>query len=254
MYICVISNTTELIGVELVPNLMLPDQNTIPTSDEADRLQTALFSTNSKFMEIINLQYEFEKSEEKGFEASECDPGKLEDRREAEVPHVRGGVHNSTGVPGAVPDLAEVHKQNEDKVERSWIISFLIRSFVVHHKDNWFSSNNIIHNVYHIEQAAEHRVRPRRRPEEEKGGLCAFMGNVGAYRNPATTKKPRKTGPTPLFTGLNTRRNTRTGRSRERSGGPAAGTLARGTITRRQASASRSTKISTSTREAGSTA
>jgi hypothetical protein len=70
VYICVISNTTELIGVELIPNLMAADQKTIPSSEEGDKLVSALFHTNSKFLELINQQTEFEHKEQEGLNVS----------------------------------------------------------------------------------------------------------------------------------------------------------------------------------------
>lgn len=56
--------------MELIPNLMLPDQETFPTSEDADELQRALFVANSKFMELINLQTEFEGKEQEGLQAN----------------------------------------------------------------------------------------------------------------------------------------------------------------------------------------
>ncbi len=70
VYVCVLSNTTQYIAVELIPNLMLPEFTSLPTADEADKLQRALFVTNSKFMEVINQQTEFEKREQEGLEAN----------------------------------------------------------------------------------------------------------------------------------------------------------------------------------------
>ena len=66
IYLCVFSNTTQKINVELIPNLMLPDQESFPTSDDADKLHRSLFITNSKMMELINQQIEFENSENEG--------------------------------------------------------------------------------------------------------------------------------------------------------------------------------------------
>lgn len=57
--------------MELIPNLMLPDQETFPTSEDADELQRALFVANSKFMELINLQTEFEGKEQEGLQANQ---------------------------------------------------------------------------------------------------------------------------------------------------------------------------------------
>lgn len=70
VYVCVLSNTTQYIAVELIPNLMLPEFNYIPTSEDADKLQRALFVTNSKFMEVINQQSDFERREQEGLEAN----------------------------------------------------------------------------------------------------------------------------------------------------------------------------------------
>ena len=49
---------------------MLPDQESLPTADDADQLQRALFVTNSKFMEVINQQTDFERKEQEGIEAN----------------------------------------------------------------------------------------------------------------------------------------------------------------------------------------
>jgi len=54
--------------VELVPNLMLPDMESFPTADDAGELQRELFVLNSKMMELINQQTEFEKNEQAGLE------------------------------------------------------------------------------------------------------------------------------------------------------------------------------------------
>lgn len=70
IYVCVKSNTTEKIAVELIPNLMILDQESFPTKDDADTLARALFVANSKFMELINLQTEFEKREQEGLDAN----------------------------------------------------------------------------------------------------------------------------------------------------------------------------------------
>ena len=47
---------------------MLPDQETFPTQDEAGKLHRELFVTNSKLMELINQQTEFDAQERKGME------------------------------------------------------------------------------------------------------------------------------------------------------------------------------------------
>lgn len=70
IYVCVLSNTTQKIAVELIPNLVLPDQSTIPSADDADMLQRNLFVTNSRFMELINEQKDFEQKEQEGLEAN----------------------------------------------------------------------------------------------------------------------------------------------------------------------------------------
>ena len=49
---------------------MLPDQESLPTADDADKLQRALFVANSKFMEVINQQTDFERKEQEGVEAN----------------------------------------------------------------------------------------------------------------------------------------------------------------------------------------
>lgn len=70
IYVCVLSNTTQKIAVELIPNLMIKGQESFPTKEDADELQRALFVTNSKFMEVTNQHVEFEKKEEEGLEAN----------------------------------------------------------------------------------------------------------------------------------------------------------------------------------------
>ena len=70
IYVCLQSNTTKSILVEILPNLMLPDQESFPTVDEAGTLQRELFVTNSKIMQLINQQEEFESNEQRGMEVS----------------------------------------------------------------------------------------------------------------------------------------------------------------------------------------
>ena len=68
IYVCLQSNTSKPILVEILPNLMLPDQESFPTADEAGFLQRELFVTNSKIMQLINQQQEFETNEQRGME------------------------------------------------------------------------------------------------------------------------------------------------------------------------------------------
>lgn len=68
VYVCIFANTTKHINVEIIPNLMLPDQETFPTADDGEKLQRALFVTNSKMMELNNQHVEFERSEHVGME------------------------------------------------------------------------------------------------------------------------------------------------------------------------------------------
>ena len=68
MYVCVLTNTTRNLSIELIPNLMLPEYHTFPTADDADRLKTNLMIVNSKFMKLINQQAEFEQKEQEGLE------------------------------------------------------------------------------------------------------------------------------------------------------------------------------------------
>jgi hypothetical protein len=70
IYVCVLSNTTQKIAVELIPNLMVKGQESFPTKEDSDELQRALFVANSKFMEVTNQHSEFEKKEEEGLEAN----------------------------------------------------------------------------------------------------------------------------------------------------------------------------------------
>lgn len=62
------TNTSTNLSVELIPNLMLPEFASFPTADDADRLQRHLFVVNSKFMQLINQQAEFEQKEQQGLE------------------------------------------------------------------------------------------------------------------------------------------------------------------------------------------
>jgi hypothetical protein len=64
------SNTTTNLSVELIPNLMLPEFKSFPTADDADRLQRHLFVVNSKFLQLINQQTEFEHKEQQGLEVT----------------------------------------------------------------------------------------------------------------------------------------------------------------------------------------
>lgn len=64
------SNTTNNVSIELIPNLMLPEFSSFPTADDADKLQRHLFVVNSKFMQLINQQTEFEQKEQLGLEVS----------------------------------------------------------------------------------------------------------------------------------------------------------------------------------------
>ena len=68
IYVCVMTNTTKKINVELVPNLALPEMQSFPTADDAGQLQRELFVLNSKLMELINQQAEFERNEHIGLE------------------------------------------------------------------------------------------------------------------------------------------------------------------------------------------
>lgn len=68
IYICLLSNTTKPVLVELLPNLMMPDQESFPTADDAGTLQRELFLTNSKLMQLINQQEEFEANEQRGMD------------------------------------------------------------------------------------------------------------------------------------------------------------------------------------------
>jgi hypothetical protein len=81
VYVCIFSNTTKQINIEIIPNLMLPDQETFPTADDGDKLQRALFVTNSKMMELINQHVEFEHSEHVGMEVEAADIGEHPSRR-----------------------------------------------------------------------------------------------------------------------------------------------------------------------------
>jgi hypothetical protein len=69
--VCVLSNTTTNVTVELIPNLMLPEFKTFPTAEDANTLQRHLFTVNSKFMGLINQQAEFEHKEQEGLEVSD---------------------------------------------------------------------------------------------------------------------------------------------------------------------------------------
>ena len=64
------SNTTKPVLVELLQNLMLPGQESFPTSDDAGTLTRELFLANSKIMELINQQQEFANNEQRGTEAN----------------------------------------------------------------------------------------------------------------------------------------------------------------------------------------
>ena len=64
------SNTTQNVSLEIIPNLMLPEFSSFPTADDADKLQRHLFVVNSKFMQLINQQTEFEQKEQLGLEVS----------------------------------------------------------------------------------------------------------------------------------------------------------------------------------------
>lgn len=70
IYLCLQSNTTKPVLVEILPNLMLPDQESFPTADDAGTLQRELFLTNSKIMQLINQQEEFEGNERRGMEVA----------------------------------------------------------------------------------------------------------------------------------------------------------------------------------------
>lgn len=70
IYVCLQTNTTKPLLVEVLPNLMLPDQLSFPTSDDAGSLVRELFVTNSKIMQLINQQQEFQSNEQKGIEAN----------------------------------------------------------------------------------------------------------------------------------------------------------------------------------------
>ncbi len=52
---------------------MAVDQKSIPSSEEGDKLVSKLFHTNSKFLELINQQTEFEQKEQEGLNVSSAD-------------------------------------------------------------------------------------------------------------------------------------------------------------------------------------
>lgn len=70
IFVCMQSNTTKPILVEILPNLMLPDQESFPTTDDAKTLERELFLTNSKLMQLINQQEEFAENEQRGVEVN----------------------------------------------------------------------------------------------------------------------------------------------------------------------------------------
>lgn len=70
IYICLTSNTSKPILVEFLPNLIMPDQESFPTANEAGSLERELFVTNSKIMELLNQHKEFEDNEQQGIEAN----------------------------------------------------------------------------------------------------------------------------------------------------------------------------------------
>lgn len=67
---CLISNTSKPLLVEFMPNLMLPNQSSFPTANEAGTLHRELFITNSKIMDLLNQHRQFEADEQRGTEAN----------------------------------------------------------------------------------------------------------------------------------------------------------------------------------------
>jgi emp24/gp25L/p24 family/GOLD len=70
IYVCLQTNTTKSILVEVLPNLMLPDQESFPSVEDAGTLTRELFLTNSRIMQLINQHQEFEDNERRGLEAN----------------------------------------------------------------------------------------------------------------------------------------------------------------------------------------
>ena len=66
VYVCLYSNTTRMITVEIDVRFAPIDQETIPTDADGDTLQTQLFTTNSRLIELIDGHKEFEAQEQEG--------------------------------------------------------------------------------------------------------------------------------------------------------------------------------------------
>lgn len=59
------SDAKRRIRAKVQVNLMLPDVSELPTKKEGDELNRALFTTNSRLMELINDHKSFEEEEQK---------------------------------------------------------------------------------------------------------------------------------------------------------------------------------------------
>lgn len=116
IYVCLQSNTTKSILVEILPNLMLPDQESFPTADDAGTLQRELFVTNSKIMQLINQQEEFEGNEQRGMEVSLISIGQLPHRKQPQEHDVHPSISDHSHRFRSVPSLQSFIKQTETHV------------------------------------------------------------------------------------------------------------------------------------------
>ena len=97
---------------------MLADQKTIPSSEEGDRLVAALFHTNSKFLELINQQTEFEHREQEGLNVRSAHTGEPASRREsAQHDGDRAGDHRRDR-RSAVLLAAQLREEDEEDVDK----------------------------------------------------------------------------------------------------------------------------------------
>ena len=68
VYVCLKSNTSKPLLIEVIPMLQLPDLGTIPTDKDANLLNYELRDLNSRLLHLINNQEEFDENERKGME------------------------------------------------------------------------------------------------------------------------------------------------------------------------------------------
>lgn len=70
MYVCFSSNVTRQLRVNIQANLLIPNLAILPSKEDGEEINRAIFTTNSKLMELINEQNSFVEEEAKAQNAN----------------------------------------------------------------------------------------------------------------------------------------------------------------------------------------